>query len=39
MYRRHCFPPEIIQYVVWIYSRFNLSIRDVKDLGQNMPSG
>jgi transposase-like protein len=25
-------PPEIIQYAVWVYFRFNLSIRDVEDL-------
>jgi putative transposase len=32
MYERHRFPPEIIQYAVWIYHRFNLSHRDVEDL-------
>ena len=32
MYKRHRFPPEIIQYVVWLYHRFNLSHRDIKDL-------
>ncbi len=32
MYKRHRFPPEIIQYAVWIYYRFNLSHRDVEDL-------
>jgi transposase-like protein len=31
-YKRHRFPPEIIQYAVWVYFRFNLSIRDVEDL-------
>jgi len=30
MYKRHRFPPEIIQYVVWLYHRFNLSHRDVE---------
>jgi putative transposase len=25
MYKRHRFPPEIIQHVVWLYHRFNLS--------------
>jgi hypothetical protein len=25
-------PPEIIQYAVWIYYRFNLSHRDIEDL-------
>ena len=34
MYKRHRFPPEIIQYAVWLYHRFNLSHRDVdEDLG------
>jgi len=32
MYKRHRFPPEIIQYVVWLYHRFNLSSRDIEDL-------
>ncbi len=32
MYKRHRFPPEIIQYVVWLYHRFSLSHRDVEDL-------
>jgi len=32
MYERHCFPPEVIQYSVWLHFRFNLSIRDVEDL-------
>ena len=32
MYKRHRFPPEIIQYVVWLYHRFNLSHRDIEDL-------
>ena len=32
MYKRHRFPPEIIQYAVWLYHRFNLGHRDVKDL-------
>jgi putative transposase len=31
-YRRHRFPPEIIQYAVWIYHRFSLSHRDIEDL-------
>ena len=31
-YKRHRFPPEIIQYAVWLYHRFNLSTRDVEDL-------
>jgi putative transposase len=32
MYNRHRFPPEIIQYAVWLYHRFNLSHRDIEDL-------
>ena len=32
IYKRHRFPPSIIQYAVWLYHRFNLSIRDVEDL-------
>jgi putative transposase len=32
MYKRHRFPPEIIQYAVWLYHRFNLSHREVEDL-------
>jgi putative transposase len=31
-YKRHRFPPEIIQYAVWLYHRFNLSRRDIEDL-------
>jgi len=32
MYKRHRFPPEIIQHTVWLYHRFNLSARDIEDL-------
>ena len=32
MYKRHRFPPEIIQHAVWLYHRFNLSARDIEDL-------
>ena len=32
MYKRHRFPPKNIQYVVWLYHRFNLSARDIEDL-------
>jgi putative transposase len=32
IYKRHRFPPEIIQYAVWLYHRFSLSHRDVEDL-------
>ena len=31
-YRCHRFPPEIIQYAVWLYSKFTLSYRDIEDL-------
>ena len=31
-YARHRFPPEIIQYAVWLYFRFPLSLRDAEDL-------
>jgi putative transposase len=31
-YRRHRFPPPIIQRAVWLYLRFTLSYRDVEEL-------
>ena len=31
-YRRHRFPPEVIAHAVWLYFRFHLSFRDVRDL-------
>jgi putative transposase len=31
-YRRHRFPPEIIQHAIWLYFRFTLSYRDVEEL-------
>jgi putative transposase len=31
-YRRHRFPPVVIQHTVWVYLRFTLSYRDVEDL-------
>jgi len=31
-YLRHCFPPEIISYAVWVCHRYCLSFRDVEDL-------
>src|ERR1700757_3465512 len=31
-YRRHRFPPVVIQLAVWLYLRFTLSYRDVEDL-------
>jgi transposase-like protein len=32
LYKRHRFPPEVIQYAVWLYHRFNLSHRDIEEL-------
>lgn len=32
IYRRHRIPSSIIQHAVWLYYRFNLSIRDVEDM-------
>ena len=32
LYKRHRFPPEIIQHAVWLYFRFNLSHRDIVDM-------
>jgi putative transposase len=31
-YRRHRFPPGIIQHAVWLYLHFTLSYRDVEEL-------
>ena len=31
-YRRHRFPPIVIQHVVWLYLRFTLTYRDVEEL-------
>src|SRR5690348_18007457 len=31
-YRRHRFPPEIIQHAIWLYLRFTLGYRDVEEL-------
>jgi putative transposase len=31
-FKRHRFPPAIIQHAVWLYARFTLSFRDVEDL-------
>jgi transposase-like protein len=31
-YRRHRFPPPIIQHAIWLYLRFALSYRNVEDL-------
>ncbi len=32
LYKRHRFPGEVISHAVWLYSRFLLSYRDVKEL-------
>ena len=31
-YNRHRFPSQIIVHVVWLYARFNLSLREVEEL-------
>src|SRR5712675_2387060 len=31
-YRRHRFPPPIIEHAIWLYLRFTLSYRDVEEL-------
>src|SRR6266571_4026522 len=31
-YRRHRFPPVVIQHAVWLYLRFTPSYRDVEEL-------
>src|SRR5262245_21233232 len=31
-YRRHWFPPEVIQHAIWLHFRFSLSFRDVEEL-------
>src|SRR3954452_21974376 len=31
-YRRHRFPPPIIQHAIWLYLRFTLSYRDAEEL-------
>src|SRR3954447_24274187 len=31
-YRRHRYPPAVIQHAVWLYLRFSLSYRDVEEL-------
>lgn len=32
IYRRHRFPPDVIAYAVWLYFKFQLSLRMVEDL-------
>ena len=31
-YKRHRFPPEIISHAVWLYFRFNLSLREIEEM-------
>jgi putative transposase len=31
-YKRHRFPPQISAHVVWLYVRFNLSLREVEEM-------
>ena len=31
-YKRHRFPPQFISYAVWLYCRFTLKFRDVKEM-------
>lgn len=31
-FKRHRFPAEVIRYAVWLYFRFNLSLRDVEEM-------
>lgn len=31
-FKRHRFPPEIIAHTVWLYIRFNLSLREVEEM-------
>ncbi len=31
-HKRHRFPPQIIAHVVWLYVRFNLSLREVEEM-------
>ncbi len=31
-YKRHRFPPQIMAHAVWLYVRFNLSLREVEEM-------
>lgn len=31
-YKRHRFPSQIIAHAVWLYMRFNLSLREVEEM-------
>jgi transposase-like protein len=37
-YRRHRFPPPVIQHAIWLYLRFTLSYRDVEEVLPNAGS-
>ncbi len=39
LYKRQRFPPTIIQHVVWLYHRFNLSNRDIEELMAERDNG
>ncbi|MEP3438886.1 MAG: IS6 family transposase, partial [Hoeflea sp.] len=30
-FKRHRFPPQIVAHAVWLYLRFNLSLREVEE--------
>ena len=32
MYKRHRYPGEVIRYVVMLYYRYNLSLRDISEI-------
>lgn len=34
-YKRNRFPPQIIAHTVWLYARFNLSLREVEEMLRN----
>ena len=31
-YKRHRYPPQIITHAVWLYARFNLSLREIEEM-------
>ncbi|NZD54987.1 IS6 family transposase, partial [Rhizobium ruizarguesonis] len=31
-FKRHRFPPRIVSHAVWLYLRFNLSLREVEEM-------
>ncbi|TWG98242.1 putative transposase, partial [Ochrobactrum sp. J50] len=32
IFQRHRFPPQLIAHAVWLYLRFNLSLREVEEM-------